>query len=1176
MTTNDRLVLARPVAVFAGLLSALSLALAQPARITQPLDRITETLDTARVTVLVGNRTSKARPENDQGPVDDSQIVGGIGLELKPSAAQVADRDEFLREQSLPSSPNYHRWLTPEQYAARFGLSPRDLGEVTSWLRAEGFRVDYEARARTWILFSGTAGSVEHAFHTAIHRYNFQGKQHFANSVDPSIPSAFVPVIGLIRGLDDFHTEPRTRPSTRVGNYTTLGGVHFLLPGDLATIYNLLPLYQSGITGSGQKVVVVGQSDINLSDIEHFRTEYALPVNDPKLVLVSGSADPGVSANDLIESSLDLEYAGGIAPNATILFVYSSDVWTSIQFAIDQALAPVISSSYGFCEPQISSTPATTAAFLRSLAQQGNSMGITWVASSGDTGAADCDLSSDQVATQGLAVDLPASVPEVTAVGGTKFVDGSGNYWGTVNKNNGSSALSYIPEMAWNDTSSVGTLLASGGGASIFFPKPAWQNGPGVPADNARDVPDISFAAAVAHDPYQIYVNGAALYVGGTSAPTPLFSGMLALLNQYLAANGGPSQAGLGNINPALYRLSQAGLGIFHDVTAGSNVVPCTSGSPNCAGGQFGYQTGIGYDPVTGLGSLNFYNLVLAWNGSQPLATTTSITATTSTLSADGSTVLTATVEAAGAAGTPTGTVTFTVGATVLGAIALSASGGGATAALTVSGSQFASGTNPITASYGGSALLSGSSATLSLGIVGVTVAAGSASPSSGSGASQTFALQYSDNGGAGNLRQVWIYFNATLANPASHACMLYYDAAAKQIYLLNDSATAWTAGAPGTVATVENSQCSLNVAAANSALSGNTLTLNLALTFQPRFAGVRNIYMYATDAAGFSSGWQLRGVWTVPGAVGPAAVSVTPSSGSGASQTFALQFSDTAGASNLQQVWVYFNSTLANPADNACMLYYSVATNQINLLNDNVTAWLPATPGTPATLGNSQCSLNVSASTAALSGNTLTLNLAMTFQAAFAGAENIYLYATDISGATSGWQQLGAWTVTGSAGTLATPATVSVTPSSGSGTSQSFALDYSDTAGAANLQQVWVYFNATLANPAGNACMLYYSVATNQINLLNDNVTAWLPATLGAASPLQNSQCSVNVAATTVLLSGNTLILNLAMTFQAEFAGSKNIYLYAGDLSGANSGWRELGTWTVEQRGFQGQPEAF
>ena len=195
-------------------------------------------------------------------------------------------------------------------------------------------------------------------------------------------------------------------------------------------------------------------------------------------------------------------------------------------------------------------------------------------------------------------------------------------------------------------------------------------------------------------------------------------------------------------------------------------------------------------------------------------------------------------------------------------------------------------------------------------------------------------------------------------------------------------------------------------------------------------------------------------------------------------------------------------------------MLYYNSASNQINLLNDATTAWLSATLGAAATLQNSQCSLNVATATVAPSGNTLTLNLTVTFLPAFAGAKNIYLHAVDMSGANSGWQQLGAWTVTSTAGT---PATVSVTPSSGSGASQTFALQYSDTAGASSLTQVWAYFNATLANPAASACMLDYNTANNQINLLNDNATAWMPATLGSATTLQNSQCSLNVATATV-----------------------------------------------------------
>jgi hypothetical protein len=365
-----------------------------------------------------------------------------------------------------------------------------------------------------------------------------------------------------------------------------------------------------------------------------------------------------------------------------------------------------------------------------------------------------------------------------------------------------------------------------------------------------------------------------------------------------------------------------------------------------------------------------------------------------------------------------------------------------------------------------------------------------------------------------------------------------------------------------GSAATLQNSQCSLNVATATVAPSGNTLTLNLTVTFKPAFAGAKNVYLHAVDVSGAKTGWQQLGAWTVTSTAGtPSTVSVTPSSGSGTSQTFALAYSDTAGASSLTQVWAYFNATLANPASNSCLLYYNTANNQINLLSDNATAWMPATLGSATTLQNSQCSLNVATATVVPNGNTLTLNVTVTFKPAFAGAKNVYLHAVDISGSNSGWQQLGAWTLTAGAGT---PSTVSVTPSSGSGSSQTFAFQYSDTAGGTSLQSVWAYFNATLANPASNSCMFYYNSASNQINLLNNTATAWLSATLGAAATLQNSQCSLNVATATVSRSGDVLTLSVPVTFQPAFAGSKNIYLHAVDVSGANSGWQELGTWVA------------
>jgi hypothetical protein len=436
-----------------------------------------------------------------------------------------------------------------------------------------------------------------------------------------------------------------------------------------------------------------------------------------------------------------------------------------------------------------------------------------------------------------------------------------------------------------------------------------------------------------------------------------------------------------------------------------------------------------------------------------------------------------------------------------------------------------------------------------------------SVTPSSGSANSQAFALQYSDTAGWANLQSVWVWFNATFANSAASSCMLYYLPSTNQVELLNDAGTAWTLSTPGQPTTLQNSQCSLNVATTTLSMSGNNLTLNLAMTFKPVYAGVKNVYMYAGDLGGANSGWQQRGSWTVTSGAGvPGVVSVTPSSGSGGIQTFALQYSDTAGAPNLQSVWVWFSATFAGSGANSCMLYYNVATNQVELLNNAGTAWTVATPGAAGTLQNSQCSLNAPTTSVTMNGSTLTLNLAMTFQTAYSGEKNVYMYAADLSGANSGWLQPGSWTVP----STATASALSATPNSGTGLSQTFVLQYSDTAGASSIPTAWVWFNATFAGSAANSCMLYYSVATNQVELLNDAGEAWTVATPGAAATtLQNSQCSLNVTATSVSLSGSALTLNLAMTFQASYSGAKNIYIYAADQSGSTGGWLQAGGWT-------------
>jgi hypothetical protein len=654
-----------------------------------------------RASVLAGNRNPRAKVANDRGLLNPSQLISGISIVFKPSAAQTADLASLRQQQQDPNSPNYHAWLTPEQYAERFGLSPAEVSKVVSWIEAGGFRVDYVSRSRTWVMFSGTAGQVQSAFHTEMHRYEVEGALHYANATDPAIPQEFQPLVRLVRGLDDFRLQPPHPRAKLVPNYN-YGGGHYLVPGDLGTIYDINPLYNGGFEGSGQKIAVVGQTDINISDIEVFRTQFSLPSNDPQLVLVAGSQDPGTSADDLLEASLDLEYSGGVAPNASILFVYSTDVVTSVAYAIDQDLAPVISMSYGGCEAESSSSPPSAGAYFQSLAQQGNSLGITWMAASGDTGAAGCDIGVDS-ATHGLAVDLPASVPEVTAVGGSEFNEGGGTYWSSTNNSNESSALSYIPEKAWNDTAQGGGLAATGGGASILFSKPAWQTGAGVPNDGVRDVPDLAFAAANDHDPYLVYAKGDWWAVGGTSAPTPVFSGIMGLLNQYLVQNGVLSQPGLGNINPTLYHLAQTTSGVFHDITVGNNIVPCVSGSPDCVNGQLGYNAGVGYDETTGLGSADINSLVLHWAASMAASTSTLVSANPTTIASSGSTLLTATVSAASGATSPAGSVSFAVGETSLGTAELSGSGGSATASLTVHGTQLSSGSNLILAVYAGS-----------------------------------------------------------------------------------------------------------------------------------------------------------------------------------------------------------------------------------------------------------------------------------------------------------------------------------------------------------------------------------------------------------------------------------------------------------------------------------------
>ena len=743
-------------------------------------DRITGTIDSTQKIAVKGNVHGLAQDRFDLGRTDSNMMLHGVTLAFRLTTEQQADLNNLLAQQQDRNSPNYHQWLTPAQFADRFGMTQNDIARVINWLASQGFSVTSVANSRNQVSFDGTVGQIEAAFGTEIHDYLVDGEIHFANATSPSVPAALATSLLSVGHLHNFNPRPHAniRKVTADGAdpYFTshISGGHFLAPGDFATIYDIQQLYINGIDGTGQKIALTGQSSINLSDVAHFRSAAGLAANVPTLLLVPGKGTSTRCAGDEGESDLDVEWSGAVAKNAGITLVYvglaSGDTcstrqfgaFDALQYAIDQNIAPIISNSYGNCESAVGQSFAQT---MQGWIQQANAQGQTVISSSGDSGAADCDFQV-KTATQGIAVDVPAAIPEVTGMGGTEFngdaaaivTNGDASptsFWGrtTGGTDTISSALSYIPEMAWNDTTNPGNtkglILATGGGASTLFAKPTWQVGTGVPTDTKRHVPDLALNASPLHDPYLFCsedgTNGTIVasctsgfrdsstfldVVGGTSAGAPTFAGILALLNQNLGASG------LGNVNPSLYSLAASNPSAFRDVPSGSNnIVPCTSGTPDCPATspfQFGFNTGTGYDQVTGLGSVDVNVLFTAWAASRTASSIT-ISTTSTTVNSGASVTFKATVTPA----TGVGTVSFSSlnngNSVALGSVSLntpyppSTTG---TASFTTT--ALPAGSNSVTATYEGDAKdnLSTSSPAI-VTVADFTITAGTLTPAS-------------------------------------------------------------------------------------------------------------------------------------------------------------------------------------------------------------------------------------------------------------------------------------------------------------------------------------------------------------------------------------------------------------------------------------------------------------
>ncbi|HET6931464.1 MAG TPA: protease pro-enzyme activation domain-containing protein [Candidatus Acidoferrum sp.] len=720
-------------------LAAFSLALfAAPAvqAQTHPVpSRVTAEVDESRTVSLKGNVHPMARPEFDRGAVADSQPMTRMLLTLQRSAEQETALQQLMDAQQTKGSASYHAWLTPEQFGKQFGPSDADVQAVTDWLTRQGFQVAKVAAGRTSIEFNGTVAQVRNAFHTEIHKFSVNGDERIANVSEPAIPAALAPVV---RGVAALNTFPRKahlhnkgvyrwqrdtgeiRPLFTFGNppFTTSNPANFAMaPADFAKIYNI----PAGATGAGQTIAVIGQSNINAQDVIDFRNLFGLPANFTQAnnIIVNGP-DPGLVFGDETESDLDVEWAGAVAPNATILLVTSSTTQTnptqitagidlSALYAVDNNLASVISESYGSCEPSLGSAGNL---FYNALWEQAAAQGITVVVSSGDSGSAGCDPDpsgvSPNAAVDGTAVSGIASTPFNVAVGGTDFdptaqpVTPPNQYWSATNGPTFASALMYIPETTWDDSlcafnypaacnnvdPNAGDLSAAGGGPSncaIFsgsncskgYPIPAYQAGFHTSLyPTVRTIPDVSLFASNGGNGVALIIceaddpnnqNGASCslsspftdfsLVGGTSASTPPFGAIVALLNQ---ASGGKRQ---GNVNFGLYFLAKNdtnytsnacnsslpatpnSLCIFNDVTKGNIGVACVKGSTSnvdgntawCqgAGATFGvtvannsvaYGAGPQYDLATGLGSVNVTNLLAKWSTFVRTGTTTTVT----------------------------------------------------------------------------------------------------------------------------------------------------------------------------------------------------------------------------------------------------------------------------------------------------------------------------------------------------------------------------------------------------------------------------------------------------------------------------------------------------------------------------------------------------------------------
>lgn len=484
-----------------------------PAQSSISAARIVDRIDDSQLVALKGNTHPAARAANDRGPVNPGLPMTSLVLVLKRAPEQQAAFDRYVSDLYDPASPDFHQWLEPAQVGEDFGPNQADIAAISGWLSGHGFSVDEVGKDRMSIRFSGTAAQVGEAFHTQIHNLSVRGVHHIANMSDPQIPAAMAQAVAGVKALHDFHPQPLHRLGGKVtldrasgkwkrpapaaagakpgvpgfpsmahpefginvpagdGNDAYL--VEDVAPYDFAAIYNVLPAWNAGYKGTGQTIAIAGTSEIAATDVSTFRSSFGLPAGPAIKQVVGNGTNPGecgvtptdtCSLDDQVENTLDVEWSGAVAPEASIVLVasgYTSDtddaVYDSSHYVVENKTAPILNVSYGLCELGEGTAGNT---LYNNMWQTAASEGIAVFVATGDSGSASCDDGGDfegtpYAAEYGLTVSGLASTPYDTAVGGTDLNWGAtaSPYWSSTNNaSTGASALGYMPEVPWNDT----------------------------------------------------------------------------------------------------------------------------------------------------------------------------------------------------------------------------------------------------------------------------------------------------------------------------------------------------------------------------------------------------------------------------------------------------------------------------------------------------------------------------------------------------------------------------------------------------------------------------------------------------------------------------------------------------------------------------------------------------